>query len=143
MADCLKRRGDGDDDAHDGSNFFSRLLRGVGTDGSGNASTSGKNRQQVRVVDLERDGLTKQLAAKLDLDAVGKTFRRFAGADEVMDIREFDSFTKSHKLTPQMAESLWRLLDKDGSGEISRSEFTRVDALLPRLHLCELMRLLP
>ena len=65
----------------------------------------------------------KRLAGKLDVEALGKNFGRFAGADEKMDSEEFERFTKSVNISRSQAASLWNVLDRDGSGSVDRTEF--------------------
>lgn len=64
-----------------------------------------------------------QLAGNIDIDMVGRSFARFAGSDDLMDIEEFDRFTKQVNITRQQSMQLWLVLDKDGSGAVSKEEF--------------------
>ena len=96
--DCL-RRGDGE-------SWLSRL--------------GGRIQSSASITMLER-----QVAGHLDLDVLGKSFGRFAGADQLMDPEEFERFTKQANITREHADSLWSILDRDGSGMVDRGEFQR------------------
>jgi hypothetical protein len=107
MVDCLRHRhGDG---VEGGGQFF---LGGL----FGKKSDEGKAKYHSRK--------TKELSATLDITAIGATFGRFAGGDEVMDAQEFERFTKQINLTRQQSSELWQILDRDGSGEVSKDEFS-------------------
>lgn len=116
MTDCLKPRDGGEHDGggRGGSSFLSNLVASAVT-----AVKRQGNKKELM--------MTKQLAANLDLDVLGKNFMRFAGGDESMDTEEYERFTKEHNMTRKQAADLWLILDKDGSGEISKQEFA--DAL--------------
>ena len=66
---------------------------------------------------------TNNLAAKLDIERLGRSFNLFAGSDDVMDTDEFNNFTEASNITRQQATSLWQILDKDSSGNVSKAEF--------------------
>lgn len=99
-----------DDDAPAGPNIFSKFVASIG----------GKKKLASKGM------LTNQLANKLDIDLFGRQFGKFAGSDEVMDQQEFEGFSKQMNLTRQQAMSLWLILDKDNSGEVSKDEFNDV-----------------
>ena len=65
----------------------------------------------------------KLLAANLETSMLAKNFKRFAGADQIMDQQEYDRFSKEMNLTRQQAATLWTILDADGSGQIEKVEF--------------------
>ena len=104
--DCLKdRRAEGD---VEGGGFFSKLFeKKVSAAESSKANKLANN----------------QLASTIDIERLGKNFLNFAGSDDLMDSEEFDQFTKASNITRQQAMSLWQLLDRDGSGQVSKAEF--------------------
>ena len=73
-------------------------------------------------------GVKKNEAAEVtksvDVDLLGKSFAKFAGSDDSMDMKEFENFTKVLNLTRPQATALWGMLDHDGSGAVSKPEFT-------------------
>ena len=79
-------------------------------------------KRSAKISDVEREA--RALAARLDTSKMAVNFGRFAGADQLMQRDEFDRFTKITNLTRQQANSLWIVLDRDGSGEVTKEEFT-------------------
>jgi len=91
--------------------------------------------QEMLCFGVRRNSKSQNRQDRLESDAIianvfeftqgiGGQFDRFAGADRVMDEQEFNRFTKAINLPRQHASLLWRILDRDGSGEVARDEFT-------------------
>ena len=85
--------------------------------------------------------LGEQLGNRMDLDYLNsQNFLKHAGVDQELDRAEFDKFTKTMNLPRPLAAKLWALLDEDGSGKVSISEFKAASASLQRgrvwLRLC-------
>lgn len=100
--DCLSRQQDPNGKEGFFSKFFSEREKDVGA---------------------IQSKITKDLASKLDVDVLGSSFARFAGADEKMDREEYARFTKETNITRQQAASLWNILDRDHSGMVDVKEF--------------------
>jgi len=69
--------------------------------------------------------LGKQLGSRVDLDTLNAKFTKHAGVDDEMDRDEFEKFTKTINIPRPIAAKLWSLLDQDGSGMVSKQEFTQ------------------
>lgn len=108
VSDCFKPRSDADGES---ISFLSRLF--------GETDETQRAKQ-----DAATSKKTKELAAKLDVDKLGNSFGRFAGADAMMDKEEFEQFTKASNITRSQASALWHILDRDGSGQVSLGEFS-------------------
>ena len=108
MAFCLKDRKQGSDGSGDGGGgLMASLFGGIDARARGGAPNNA----------------AKDMAAKLDIEILGRSFGRFAGADDIMDKEEFARFTKQTNVTRQQADALWNILDNDGSGLVSHAEF--------------------
>ena len=93
-------------------NIFARLMA---------KATSGAAKKKNAPVN--KNLLSNQLAANLDLDFFGQSFAKFAGSDGIMDAQEFENYSKKANLSRKQAAHLWEVLDKDNSGEVSMEEF--------------------
>ena len=93
-------------------NIFARLMA---------KATSGTAKKKNAPVN--KNLLSNQLAANLDLDFFGQSFAKFAGSDGIMDAQEFENYSKKANLSRKQAAHLWEVLDKDNSGEVSMEEF--------------------
>ena len=65
----------------------------------------------------------RDLSAALDLDKLRSAFVKYAGHNEEMDQEEFKIFARKLQMSDELAASLWRNFDADGSGFIDATEF--------------------
>lgn len=65
---------------------------------------------------------TQRLGQEIDIDLLHSNWEKYSGIDDEMSKAEFEKFTMSVNLSRRTSEKLWRLLDSDKSGLVSRSE---------------------
>jgi len=85
--------------------------------------------------------LLRKITRQIDIDNLDDAFFVHAGDDEELDKSEFDALVLSRNLSVQQARDLWRVLDKDGSGVVSKAEFK--EAFMAMLQARQWMRYCP